>query len=156
MSEEPPSPRYFRFNWPLIYFLGACGLFALVAGLNSALHPPPLPDSAAAALRAQEDAEIAAYARQRAIEDKAADDRDATYCKLAVVCAHFKDARQACATAGNFATCVSVKMEPDSDKTVFCSNDGSIAAFVQPKIMPNPVRCAALDPVGAAKNLFHF
>jgi hypothetical protein len=70
-------------------------------------------------------------------------------CKAMAACAEYGKARQACATAGNFDTCMSVKLEtvPQS-----CSADGKLQIFMchgcRPAQLPNAFQCLVND--GAA------
>ncbi|MBZ9820171.1 hypothetical protein [Mesorhizobium sp. CA4] len=110
----------------LIAFLG----LASIGILARIFDPPPVqpPKSAAQIKLEQEQAAERAIASQaRAKADQESQARHAHLCKWVDLCSKFGEARQACATAGDFQNCINVKLGDNAwvigDN---CSNDGSL------------------------------
>jgi hypothetical protein len=63
-------------------------------------------------------------------------------CHVAAACEKYSEARLECATAGNFKTCIQIKMENDAYLTGVCSGDqeGAAAVPLSPET-PNAVSC---------------
>jgi hypothetical protein len=62
------------------------------------------------------------------------------FCHLKAICKTFATARQECATAGNFNTCMNIKMgESDYALIGSCTDDGAIA--FPPDEMPRALEC---------------
>jgi hypothetical protein len=63
-------------------------------------------------------------------------------CHVAAACGKYSAARLECATAGNFKTCIQIKMGNDAYRTGVCSGDqeGAPAVPVSPET-PNAVSC---------------
>ena len=63
-------------------------------------------------------------------------------CRAAVACKKYSEARLACATAGNFQTCLRIKMGDAASFSGICSgNDEGAPAVPLPLQTPNAVDC---------------
>ncbi len=112
------------------------GVAFLVWARISYTPPPPKPEEEA---KAQND-----RFRSKRAADVAKEDRDRSLCRTALICRHFGEAKQACAVAGDFNSCVRVKVgDKDMGATSLCTSDGSVAD--EPTDMPNRLRCAEFD-----------
>jgi hypothetical protein len=60
-------------------------------------------------------------------------------CSTKTLCEQFASTRQACATAGNFKTCMSIKMADFSTAQDECNVDGTL--IFQPADLPNYFEC---------------
>jgi|SRR5579872_4683841 len=67
-------------------------------------------------------------------------------CRLRDACTKYDRVRLECATAGNFKTCLRIKMDKDIQYTDLCSgyNEGAPAVPLDPNT-PNFVRCFVLN-----------
>lgn len=65
--------------------------------------------------------------------------RTRSLCQAAELCRKFGEARQACATAGNYKNCVDIKMGKDATDLYPCMNDGHV--WAEPADMPNRFQC---------------
>lgn len=82
--------------------------------------------------------------RSKRAADVAKADRERSLCHTAFICRHFREARQACAVAGDVNNCMRVKFgEKDLATTSLCTSDGSIAN--EPSDMPSRLQCAEFD-----------
>jgi hypothetical protein len=105
----------------------------LATCLWALLNPPPV--ETPQETQAREDAQIN-HAR---IQGEKAE-RKIYLCHLKSVCAKYNSARQECATAGNFANCISVKIgDRDSSLVAQCTNEGNLSYI--PADLPNSVEC---------------
>ncbi|WP_156771681.1 hypothetical protein [Labrys sp. WJW] len=99
--------------------------------------------------------QVAAQARQAAVDAQAAKDRQSArnalhqlekakldrLCPAELACAAFSSARQECATAGDFQNCLSVKLGDDSKYAPYCTNDGNLNPASVSEELPNYARC---------------
>jgi hypothetical protein len=65
--------------------------------------------------------------------------RTQSLCHQQALCRKFGEARQECATAGNYKNCLSIKMGDDAMDLYPCMNDGT--AWGAPKDIPNRLTC---------------
>jgi hypothetical protein len=63
------------------------------------------------------------------------------YCSLRSICSKYAQVRQACATAGNYNNCVSIKMDADQWRVGSCSNDGDVVVLGPKDDMPSGLEC---------------
>jgi hypothetical protein len=69
-------------------------------------------------------------------------DQDRALCRMAAACKKYSEARLECATAGNFKTCLHIKMGADASYSGMCSGyDEGAAAVPLPPETPNAVQC---------------
>jgi hypothetical protein len=85
--------------------------------------------------KAREDAQ---HAQIKAAQ-QATLDRQKTLCRLLSLCSKFGEARQACATAGNYKMCIDIKMGANAMDRYPCMNDGAV--FGQLNDMPTAFEC---------------
>ena len=98
--------------------------------------PPPYPDE----LRAQQAAQQVAQRRREAEVDH--EEMERYLCRVASACKKYSDVRLECATAGNFKTCLRIKMGDDASYSDICSGyyEGAPAVPLSPET-PNAVVC---------------
>jgi hypothetical protein len=109
----------------------------IVFAIWSAFHPTPAPTPVQ--LKARE--EYKNYLRDANSQRIA---REAALCLSWRICREYSKARQDCAIAGNFETCVRVKMGDENLGSVsYCANDGSL--LNPPADMPNRLECIVHD-----------
>ncbi|KAA3448058.1 hypothetical protein C7I87_24280 [Mesorhizobium sp. SARCC-RB16n] len=156
-NEDQPSSRG-------AFFLPLLGFVALLVVYNIANPPPPeTPKTAAqvkleqehaaehAAAQAKLEQEQTAQREARAKADQQSQDHLTNLCKWVDLCREFGDARQACATAGDFQNCLNVKLGDNAwvigDN---CSNDGSL---INPQNdTPSRLECLGATVEGAVHN----
>jgi hypothetical protein len=114
-------------------------IILLIAWGASLPNPPPeTPEQTQARKTAQQ-----AQAKLQAAEAerrKAAANQVKALCAQQAICTKFAEARQACATAGNYKNCVDIKMGSDATGGLYpCMNDGHI--WNEPPDMPNRFQC---------------
>ena len=113
-------------------------LFLIVVGIgafvwNEMTAPPETPEQEAARINRQ--AGIDQAKRQKDSERR-------QLCLVAKACDKYSEARLACATAGNFKTCVRIKMGEDSFYSEMCSGyDVGAPAVPRPPQTPDAVEC---------------
>ena len=99
---------------------------------QSIMNPPPKPpletpgtpeQIQARLINRHRAAEMQAANQQRAA---AAAQRNRQLCMYEVICEKYGKVRQECATAGNFNTCIEVKMGNQSGLLYYCTNDGGV------------------------------
>jgi Skp family chaperone for outer membrane proteins len=120
----------------------------VVAGAVLAIYEAtrkPTPQEATAAAAKAKAEELTRQRRQEATaaQDAASKAQSAETkrrCGKKAECAAFAAARQACATAGNFETCMRIKVADLPDALNACLNDGNYA-WVPKAEMPNDVEC---------------
>jgi len=83
------------------------------------MNPPPV--ETIQQTQAREDA-----LNSQAQTQAAAAERRRQYCRDASICEKYSTSRQECASAGNFDTCMSVKMGDDLGVAGQCTNDGAL------------------------------
>jgi hypothetical protein len=86
-----------------------------------------------------EDRIFAAKIKAREDTQQATLDRQKMLCRLRSLCSKFGDARQACATAGNYKMCINIKMGADAVDSYECTDDGAVSG--QPNDMPTALDC---------------
>jgi hypothetical protein len=100
---------------------------------------------------AEQERQKAELARQSAEQERqralAQSQRNKSLCHMAAVCAKYATTRQECATAGNFDTCINVKMGDDTANISACTNDGELYEG-EPTDMPNPITCFLIEKLG--------
>ena len=121
---------------------------------QSIMNPPPKPpletpeQIQARLINRQRAAEMQAANQQRAAEMQAANQqraaaaaqRNRQLCMYEVICEKYGKVRQECATAGNFNTCIEVKMGNQSGLLYHCTNDGGVLQSIASDL-PNVVDC---------------
>jgi hypothetical protein len=118
----------FRTFWLVVMAVGFTATFIFPT------TPPPPPtaqDQAAEQERAQR-ARFASEAKRAKAE------RDRDLCQLAAACKRYSEARLECAPAGNFKTCLRIKMGDDAPYGGMCS--GYDEGALSPET-PNVVMC---------------
>jgi hypothetical protein len=137
-SAGTPNAPWKR-NWFATAFVLALLGLLVFGAINSTLHPPA-PETSEQ-LRARQKQEGAMQdARRQADENRAAERiRTRGLCKAKAGCTRYAEARQACATAGNFDTCMNIKTENYSTARYDCTNDGKLTSA--PGDLPNEVEC---------------
>lgn len=75
----------------------------------------------------------------KARQETARATRDRSLCRLKSTCQRYASVRQECATAGNFATCIDVKLGDDASLISACRNDGGLV--YPPSDLPDAVSC---------------
>lgn len=136
VAETPDTP----WKW------GATALFFAVLALvifgiiDTTLLHPPAPQTAEQ-LRVRQKQEAAMQESQRQARERwdAQRTRTKALCKAKANCSLYAEARQTCATAGNYETCMSVKFDSYSTARLDCTNDGGLA--YAPADLPNDVDC---------------
>lgn len=141
-NQDQPSSRG-------AFFLPLLGFIALLVVYNIANPPPPETPKTAAQLKLEQ--EQTAQREARAKADQQSQDHLANLCKWVDLCREFGDARQACATAGDFQNCLNVKLGDNAwvigDN---CSNDGSL---INPQNdTPSRLECLGVTVEGAVHN----
>jgi hypothetical protein len=86
-------------------------------------------------------AEQQTLARERARQQGALETERARFlCHQKAMCWKFGEARQACATAGNYKHCIDIKMGNEAIDGLYpCMNDGSV--WADPQDMPGQLMC---------------
>lgn len=114
--------------------IGIVPLALLVLGIWAVWTSPP-PTPAQQMARQQSEAAEQAARRER-------DEFKRLLCRVAAACKKYSEARLECATAGNFKTCLRIKMGTDASYTGVCSgyDDGAPAVPLSPET-PNAVEC---------------
>jgi hypothetical protein len=118
---------------------GPVGLIILAMVWMSWTAPPPSPPTAADQQRAAADRE------RMATKEKKREQEYQTkryLCRVAAVCKKYSEVRLECATAGNFKTCLRIKMGNDAEFGGVCSGyDEGGPALPLPPEAPNTVEC---------------
>ena len=125
---------------PWLLFLGVVGVLALVVQLIPK-PPPPSPEELERRSR-QERLEVLALGREEATK-RVREERDSYLCALKKTCANYATVRQSCATAGDFANCISVKMGQEANRVSMCRNDGNL--LISPPDLPTDISCRIND-----------
>jgi hypothetical protein len=136
-GEKVSGGRGWKIFWRI--FWGAIVVWILGASAWEVTHPPPpeTQEQTQARVVAQRAAQ-AAYETKK-MQDLVVAERKRNLCNLQAVCTKYGDTRQSCATAGNYNTCLNVKMSNDIGVVSLCTNDGRIAN--PPNDMPNTLEC---------------
>ena len=96
--------------------------------------------------RAQWKREIAERETRQREEQKAESERKQSLCRMAAACKKYSEARLECATAGNFKTCLHIKMATDASYSGICSGfDEGAPAVPLPQETPNWFECLFLQ-----------
>ena len=121
-TNKNPILRIKPFGWAVILFL----VWMAIIFINALLNPPtPLTPEQLQAIQQREDAERAS--RHKADENqRAVSAKNKEICRIKAMCAQYGAARHACATAGSFDTCMSIKTENIPDADYYCSHDGQV------------------------------
>jgi hypothetical protein len=110
-------------------------LIALCIGLALTASPPTPAELAAQRERDARDVQIKQAEKQR-------EQIKRFLCLEAKACKKYSEARLECATAGNFKTCLRIKMGEDSSYSDMCSGyDVGAPAVPLPRETPNAVEC---------------
>jgi hypothetical protein len=139
MTPTPWQPRVLTIRqkraWSFVLRFVLPVVILIVVILLAVFSPSTLPQEQweAAKIKEREDAHQALDRQQQA------SDRQKTLCRLLSLCSKFGDARQACATAGNYKMCIDIKMGADAMDRYPCKNDGAV--FDQPNDMPTAFEC---------------
>jgi len=136
--------------------LGIAAIFVLWAvSVGSWKQPPETPEETKARLErqaqaqaqaAQSQAEASQRRAQTAQQEAQKSERRLQLCYYKGLCQNFSTARQARATAGNFDTCMSVKLGTPREANIAaaaCANDGRF--LLAPSDMPTSVECWFVD-----------
>ena len=108
----------------------------LAAAIWDRAFPPKLETPEQAQARQAQLSAAQTVARDEAI--RAA--KDAKLCHIKDVCGKYKQARQDCATAGNFRLCIEIKLGRQSFSPIEqCTDDGNMIYY--PPDMPNFTTC---------------
>jgi hypothetical protein len=134
-TQKSPWKRYWRsMAFLLLIFFGV---------IYSLLNPPPPETSEQFHARQEQElarAQALQAAQRQVAQDSAAQiARTKSLCKAKANCSGYAAARQACATAGNFDTCMSIKTENYSSARYDCTNDGKLIS--SPADLPNDFDC---------------
>jgi hypothetical protein len=140
MPPKPMPKRKLVPTWvlavlPFALFIGA----VVVAILEPDL--PRLPDPTPEELAARQEA--LAQRQKWAEYERAVAERNRQLCRIKNACSAFADARQECATAGDFNHCLEIKLGTEFQFISLCSTEGE---FVNaPDDMPSVVSCTAIE-----------
>jgi hypothetical protein len=134
----------YAFRWFLrLFWLALIGM--AVWAFWAEQHRPPLSEAdqarqaVAAKLREQQDEEAKQREQQKLETEK-------YLCRKAAACKKYDQVRLECATAGNFRTCLRIKMGENVSYIDVCSgyDEGAPAIGLDPKT-PDVVRCFILN-----------
>jgi hypothetical protein len=129
------------FGWFLRFFFLAFGGLAVWAVVWGAfLAPPAPPPTAAEQEREQARKDAVANDQKRKLET------ERYLCRKMTACKKYDQVRLECATAGNFKTCLRIKMGDDAKYSDVCSgyNEGAPALPLDPET-PDALRCFVLN-----------
>ena len=126
----------FTYSKTAICWLGLILALSAVAIWLDRTKPPPNPDE----LRAQQAAQQVAQRRREA--EVHHEEMERYLCRVASACKKYSDVRLECATAGNFKTCLRIKMGDDASYSDICSGyyEGAPVVPLSPET-PNAVVC---------------
>jgi hypothetical protein len=123
-------------NW----FATACFLLVVFGFIYLSLKNPPPPETSEQfRARQKQEGALQDAQKSRAAQWAAQTARTKSLCKAKAECSEYAAARQACATAGNFDTCMGIKMENYSSAQYDCTNDGKLIS--SPADLPNNFEC---------------
>jgi hypothetical protein len=134
-----PFPKKPNAREPIFKSTGCLVSFVVLViyAIWAVLHPTPKPTPEQS--KAQSD--YLEYVRKVQTERVA---RETALCRSWRICREYAEARQVCAVAGNFDTCVRVKVGDQNYQEVsFCANDGSLLS--PPADMPSRLQCFIHD-----------
>ena len=121
-TSENPIRQITPLGWAVILFL----VVMTITFINAAVNPPtPLTPEQLQAIQLHEEAER--ESRRKADENqRAVSAKNKEICRIKAMCAQYGAARQRCATAGSFDTCMSIQTENIQDAEYHCSHDGQV------------------------------
>jgi hypothetical protein len=148
MSKEPPPihPGYDIAYLASAALVGIIALAFLAWGVWGAwTNPPPPPTPEQRAQWEREGAAREAQRREREAQGKWKSEQERSLCRMAAACKKYDEARLECAAAGNFKSCLRIKMGADADYSSTCSGgDVGAPAVPLPPETPGTVRCFLL------------
>jgi hypothetical protein len=129
MTEEV-APKVPQAKWPILVLWGVVLCTPIV--WQTWIAPPTATEIAE---RQQRDAAVETARKRRAESEE-------HLCRQAAACKKYSEARLECATAGNFRTCLRIKMGADAIYSNICSGfDEGGPAVPLPAETPNAVKC---------------
>jgi hypothetical protein len=139
-SEKAGSPRKWRKTAARLFFLVFGGFF-IFGIINSTLNPPPPETSEQLQTRQRREAARQAAQRQAEEDRLARVARTKILCEAKAECSKYAAARQACATAGSFDTCMNIKTDANWQWMAQndCTNDGRLIS--NPVDLPSDFEC---------------